>query len=511
MSDTSSREIASEIPVSIEEPDSALKRFAIAVGIVLLAVIWLVVGFALLGLSTAVAAILAVGFLLWWGWAILVTVFFHLTRRRYPLRFLFPLGPVRARTALRDAGNSSVAPTMAAAARGTILLFGPLVFLMRLIFGWKQSRERRERSSIIDLPLRGSTLFRATLRAVIDIAGQWKMLVDGFHESTAEYDGWVEGTFAEIGAFVTWWPLEELSVESYCVFTPLPFTVTSDVALESSLDLQPSPDPRGFPGLASAVIRRTRITGLRDLFHSASEIGGMGDPNLDDVPDCGVVRIVRTTNHSGQRWIVQVPSTSSWQPRAGKAPNDITADLSAASGRETSLLRGVLAAIAKAQIPLDAPVLLAGFSLGGIVAAQIATGKYVAPGYTTPHNYTATSAELCARADPSPAELCRDRPNFCHRVGRRSRARILEWRRAHVGRGNLFCGYTAHHRLCGGARRRLRGTTSGARLRAVGGGGSFAGETTRIPSSAGRCDRRGCISFSEWVPDDEVVEHRHAR
>ena len=388
MSDTNSREIATEIPVSIERPTPALTRFFVAIGIVILAAIWLVVGFALLGLSAAVAILAAVGFLLWWAWAVIVTVFFHLTGRRYPLWFLFPLGPTRARMALRDAGNASVAPTMAALARGTILLFGPLVFLLRLFFGWKQSRERRAHTALIDLPLRGSILFRATLRAIIDVAGHWKMLIDGFHESTSEYDEWVGSAFTEISAFVDWWPLEELPVESYCVYTPLPFPVTSNAALEASLDLQPSPDPRGFPGLASAVIRRTRVTGLRDLFHSASEIGGMGDPNLDGVPDCGVVRIVRTTNQSGERWIVQVPSTGSWQPRAGRAPNDITTDVSAVAGRETSLLRGVLAAMAKAGIPSDAPVLLSGFSLGGIVAAQLATGKYRVPGFAEAHHIT---------------------------------------------------------------------------------------------------------------------------
>ncbi len=126
---------------------------------------------------------------------------------------------------------------------------------------------------------------------------------------------------------------------------------------------------------------------MRDLFHSASEIGDMGDPNLDDSPECGVVRIVRTVNHAGEWWIVQVPSTRSWLPAAGQAPNDLTADVHAVSGRESSLLRGVLSAMAQARIPVAAPILVTGFSLGGIVAAQLATGSYRAPGFASAHNF----------------------------------------------------------------------------------------------------------------------------
>lgn len=378
--------VGGEIPVRIEKPDPVLKRIAIATGIVLLSIFWLVVGFALLAVSIAVAIVGGLAFLLWWGLAVLVTVFFHLSRRRYPIWFRFPIGPRRAKLVFNDAANASVAPTASAFARGTILVLGPLVFLAWLGVGWKAWRARKAQVGMLDLPLRGSALFRVTLRAALDVAGRWGFLLDGYGAKTDNYDDWLDSTFAEISAFVAWWPLVELPVESYSVFTPIPVPIT--VGGEQPHDLQPSPDPRGFPGLASAVIRRKRITDLRGLFHSSSEIGDMGDPNLDDCPDCGVVRIVRTTNFSGERWIVQIASTRSWLPQAGQAPNDLTADVFALSGRETSLLRGALAAMAEANIPADAPVLMTGFSLGGLIAAQLATGKYLVPGFAHAHRYS---------------------------------------------------------------------------------------------------------------------------
>ena len=381
-------DVSGVIPVRVQNPTTLAFQLLLVIVVIALAGIWLVAGVALLALTLGVAIAVGTVFLLWWATAFIVNLYFYLRRRTYPARYRFPLGVRRARRVTDDALSSSIPTTAAAAARGTILFLGPLVFFLRVPFGWKQWRERRRRVDVVDLPLSGSVLFRSTLRAVIDVASRWNFLVDGYRETTTEYNEWLEASFAEIGAFVEWWPLEDLPVESYSVFTPLPIPVDDQLSRETPQDLQPSPDPRGFPGLASAVIRRTRITGLRDLFHSGSEIGDMGDPNLDDSPECGVVRIVRTVNHAGERWIVQVSSTRSWLPHAGQAPNDLTADVHAVAGRESSLLRGVLAAMAKANIPVDVPILITGFSLGGIVAAQLATRNYLAPGFTAAHRFS---------------------------------------------------------------------------------------------------------------------------
>lgn len=383
--DTSS-DVSGEIPAVVVRPGGVLKGLFVAVGLVVLAAFWLVLGIVVLALTILVALLALVWFVVWLGSATVVNAYFRIRRRTYPAAFRFPLGPRRARLVLSDAVNSSIGPTLAAAARGTILFLGPLVFILRGFLGWKAWRVRRSQASIVDLPLSGSTLFRATLRALIDVGSHGGLFVDGYEESTLPYDDWLSSSFREISAFLAWWPHEELAVADYRVEEELPFPVTPDAETGASMDLQPSPDPRGFPGLASAVIRRRRIAGLRELYQSAREIDDMCDPNLDDSPDCGVIRIVRTVGTDRQPvWIVQIASTQSWHPRAGAAPNDLTADLHAVSGRESALLRGTLAAMSQARIPVDEPVLMTGFSLGGLVAAQIATGRYRAPGLTAGH------------------------------------------------------------------------------------------------------------------------------
>jgi hypothetical protein len=75
-----------------------------------------------------------------------------------------------------------------------------------------------------------------------------------------------------------------------------------------------------------------------------------------------------------RRHIVQLPSTQTWHPRAGSAPNDITADLVALSGAETTLVRAALEVMGRVGIGADDAVLLAGFSLGGLTAAQLIDG-----------------------------------------------------------------------------------------------------------------------------------------
>ena len=379
-------EVSGEIPVAVVRPGGVVKGFFVGLGLIVLAAFWAAMGLVVLALTIVVAILALVAFVVWFASALVVNAYFHLRRRSYPASFRFPLGPRRARLVLRDAVNSSIGPTLAAAARGTILFLGPLVFILRGFFGWRAWRERRSRASIVDLPLAGSILFRATLRALIDVGSHWKLFLDGYEQSTRPYDEWLSSSFREISAFLAWWPHEELPAAEYTVEEELPFPVTPDAETGRFMDLQPSPDPRGFPGLASAVIRRRRIDGLRELYQSAREIDDMCDPNLDDSPDCGVIRIVRTVRRDGLAlWIVQVASTQSWHPRAGAAPNDLTADLHAVSGRESALLRGTLAAMSQAQVPTDEPVLMTGFSLGGLVAAQIATGRYRAPGFDEAH------------------------------------------------------------------------------------------------------------------------------
>ncbi|WP_431246910.1 hypothetical protein [Leifsonia xyli] len=85
-----------------------------------------------------------------------------------------------------------------------------------------------------------------------------------------------------------------------------------------------------------------------------------------------LVRIVEVGSAGHRRWMVQFASTKSWHPRAGSAPNDLAADLLIGGGIVPTVTRAALETMQAAGIRPGEPVLLAGFSLGGMVAAQVA-------------------------------------------------------------------------------------------------------------------------------------------
>ncbi|WP_130176092.1 hypothetical protein [Cryobacterium sp. SO1] len=88
-------------------------------------------------------------------------------------------------------------------------------------------------------------------------------------------------------------------------------------------------------------------------------------------------------------FIVQVPSTQVWDPAAGSTPNDVTSDTHAMLARQTALSSAVDAAMQEAGITRDNPVMIQGFSLGGIVAGQMAADPSL--NYTFTHVVTGGS------------------------------------------------------------------------------------------------------------------------
>ena len=94
-------------------------------------------------------------------------------------------------------------------------------------------------------------------------------------------------------------------------------------------------------------------------------------------------------NHS---WIVQIPSTQNWSPTPGDAPNDLTSDLAAEAQHQSVLLQAVKEAMTQANIGSTDPVMLAGFSLGGITAGLMASDPWINSHYTVTNVVTAGSS-----------------------------------------------------------------------------------------------------------------------
>ena len=230
---------------------------------------------------------------------------------------------------------------------------------------------------------------------------------DGHEASVQPYDAFLRQAFPQRADFLEWWR----DPRAAGTFRPQAASWNTPRRF-SGLTLGPYPDVLGLPGLALVAMRRARIDGMRELFVSQREIDDLGDPDLDDRADVAVIRVVSVDDdaatapgaqadasagrqgasrpRAGRRWIVQFPSTQTWHPRSGRAPNDLTADIVALSMHETTLTRAAVQIMWQAGIRPGEPVLLAGFSLGGMIAAQVADVS-VQEGFEVTHVITAGS------------------------------------------------------------------------------------------------------------------------
>ena len=110
--------------------------------------------------------------------------------------------------------------------------------------------------------------------------------------------------------------------------------------------------------------------------------------------DGGRVRVVEVDDGAGgSAWVVAVPGTQQWGPRAGANPFDLTSDVRAVTGDPTLAAAGVAAALdrARAASPRarpDDPVLLVGHSQGGILAAALASDVAFTAGHRVTHVVT---------------------------------------------------------------------------------------------------------------------------
>jgi hypothetical protein len=294
----------------------------------------------------------------------------------YPLRMLPPATLAARSRALNDAYLEALPHLADVLGRFTGFLFTPLA-LMTSLAGLVVPRWRaRPYLAVFTMPDLVSKL--------IGLGRRRGYLLDGDEPVLADYDHFLRHSFPYIARFLAWWNDPDAPIR----YSPGRGAGALPPALPG-LGMGPAPDPLGFPGLAVAAMRRRSIRGLRELLLSQREIDDLGDPDLDDREDVAVIRTVCRVDERGIRsWIVQLPSTQSWHPRSGEAPNDITAALLTLAMRETTLTRAALQAMELAGIAPGEPVLLAGFSLGGLVGAQLAR-LCTERGYDVTHLVTA--------------------------------------------------------------------------------------------------------------------------
>jgi pimeloyl-ACP methyl ester carboxylesterase len=86
------------------------------------------------------------------------------------------------------------------------------------------------------------------------------------------------------------------------------------------------------------------------------------------------VRVMSVTQPDGSRaWVVQIPGTQVWPLTSGANPVDATNNLRLVAGQDTAQNDAIRDAMRQARIPSDEPVLLMGYSQGGITAMSLAS------------------------------------------------------------------------------------------------------------------------------------------
>ncbi|WP_199424815.1 hypothetical protein [Actinotalea solisilvae] len=107
------------------------------------------------------------------------------------------------------------------------------------------------------------------------------------------------------------------------------------------------------------------------------------DPRLGTGGVPGTVGVQQLDHADGSRtWVVAVPGTEEWSPVAGPNPFDLTSNFDLVGGTGGDALRTVVEAMDQAGVEAGEPVVLAGHSQGGIVAATIAADPDLAERFT---------------------------------------------------------------------------------------------------------------------------------
>lgn len=149
-------------------------------------------------------------------------------------------------------------------------------------------------------------------------------------------------------------------------------------------------EERGTPEFVDAEAQpRREDESLSTMFDDLIAIDAAGhlDPDDDSINHESVVRVIPFVGPDGQIiYRVHIPSTQQWTP-GGTSGNDVTSDVVAkmTPEQQTQLEKMVIDAMQRAGIQPGDHVMLAGWSLGGITAGNLAAD----PAFTGTYNVDA--------------------------------------------------------------------------------------------------------------------------
>jgi hypothetical protein len=146
---------------------------------------------------------------------------------------------------------------------------------------------------------------------------------------------------------------------------------------------RPTPTVTPTDPYSDTPLRRTDPPTMQTVLDGTAEVDTLGGE------DESVVRITKVLGPDGWQYTVTLPSTQEWLSRFGDqgAVNDLDSNLALmlTPALQTQYERAVLEAMAQEGIGPDDPVMLVGFSQGGIMAGHLAA-------YNTDYNWQAVIA-----------------------------------------------------------------------------------------------------------------------
>lgn len=137
--------------------------------------------------------------------------------------------------------------------------------------------------------------------------------------------------------------------------------------------------------LGAGVVKETPVVVRAVATSEAAPVTGIRD-RAERIPE-GPAQI-RIDRHSSpgvpDRFEVYLAGTAELGTSAGPEPWDMTSNLVALSGGSSGSFRAAVAAMQQAGIGPDSPIVLTGYSQGGLIAAQLAaSGRYSVDGLVT--------------------------------------------------------------------------------------------------------------------------------
>lgn len=155
-------------------------------------------------------------------------------------------------------------------------------------------------------------------------------------------------------------------------------------------------DPRAIPQSSKNPLQMP--TSVASIFGSVEDAYAMSDvPGTED----GDIRIVSVKQDDGTyAYIVNIPGTEQWGPTGSGQARDLTSNLMLVAGQSTTAQQDIVLAMERAGIPPGAPVMLAGHSQGGMLAAQLGSDQEFLSQYNVTNIMTVGSPIDTSTIDP---------------------------------------------------------------------------------------------------------------